>query len=70
MAAAQEPHDIIYRASSSDDDGCVPRPSSGRTRGIFTDTIFLEFLQREGVGTENPVVTFISDPRDRGLEDE
>lgn len=69
MAAHQEPHNIIYGASSSDDDRCVPRPSSGRTRGTFTDTILLEFLQREGVGTENSIVTFISDPRDRGLDD-
>lgn len=68
MAADQQPPNIIHGASSSDDDRCVPRPSSGRTHGTFTDTISLEFLQRAGEGTEKSILTFISDPRDQGLE--
>lgn len=70
VAADQEPHNLRYRAWSSDNDRCVPRPSSGRTRALYTDPILLEFLQREGVGTGNLMVTFTSDPRDQGLESE
>lgn len=60
MAADQEPPNIIHGASWSADDRCVPRPSSGRTHGTFTDTILLKFLQREGAGTEklNPDLYF------------
>lgn len=60
MAADQEPPNIIHGASSSTDARCVPRPSSGRTHSTFTDTILLEFLQREGAGTEklNPDLYF------------
>lgn len=44
-------------------------PQEGPTV-LCTDTILLEFPQRKGVGTENLIVTFISDPRDQGLEGE
>ena len=44
-------------------------PQEGPT--LFTQIpSSLEFLQREGVGTEHFLVAFISDPRDPGLESE
>lgn len=47
-----------------------PRPPQEGAAALSTDTILPEFLQREGMGAENLMVTFISDPRDQGPEGE
>lgn len=47
-----------------------PGPPQEGPTVLYTDTISLEFLQRKGGGTENLIVTFISDPRDQGPEGE
>lgn len=44
--------------------------SPGPPQEAHTDTILLETLQRKGVGAQNLIVTFISDPRDQSLESE
>lgn len=47
-----------------------PGPPQERLAVFYTDTILLDFLLREGVGAENLIMTFISDPRDQGPEGE